>query len=164
MRKTWPALDVRFAVAMGEERAAAADRLAVALDDLRPTAVEEGDGAWRVFFGSTGDRDAAAHALAAEFLGMKCVYLEAGRGEEQAVPETIIGAVRKAVSIPILVGGGIRTPDEAKARVRAGASFIVTGNVLEKSGDGRLIRGFADAVHSAMKPSPAVKNGAEGGS
>ena len=107
---------------------------------------------------------AAAHALAAEFLGMKCVYLEAGSGAELAVPEKIIGAVRKAVSIPILVGGGIRTPVEAEARARAGASFIVTGNVLEKSGDARLIRGFADAVHSAVKPSPAVKNGSEGGS
>jgi phosphoglycerol geranylgeranyltransferase len=92
---------------------------------------------------------AAAHALAAEYLGMKCVYLEAGSGAESPVPETIVIAVRKAVSIPVIVGGGIRIPDEAGARVRAGASFVVTGNVLEKSGDPLLIRRFADAVHAA---------------
>jgi len=107
---------------------------------------------------------AAAHALAAEYLGMKSVYLEAGSGAERSVPETLIGAVRKTVSIPILVGGGIRKPEEARAKAEAGASFVVTGNVLEKSEDVRLIhkglirrglihrgliREFADAVHSA---------------
>jgi phosphoglycerol geranylgeranyltransferase len=92
---------------------------------------------------------AAAHALAAEYLGMRLVYLEAGSGAEQSVPEVMIGAVRKTVSIPILVGGGIRKPMEAGVKVEAGASFVVTGNVHEKSDGARLIREFADAVHSA---------------
>jgi phosphoglycerol geranylgeranyltransferase len=107
---------------------------------------------------------AAAHALAAEFLGMKCVYLEAGSGAEMSVPETVVGAVRRTVSIPILVGGGIRTPDEAGAKVMAGASFVVTGNVLERSDDARLIRGFADAIHSAAGRPAAGTRAAEGGS
>jgi phosphoglycerol geranylgeranyltransferase len=92
---------------------------------------------------------AAAHALAAEYLGMKLVYLEAGSGAEQSVPEAMIHAVRNMVSIPVIVGGGIRKPEAAKAKVEAGASFVVTGNVLEKSENIRLVREFADAVHSA---------------
>jgi phosphoglycerol geranylgeranyltransferase len=93
---------------------------------------------------------AAAHALAAEYLGMKLVYLEAGSGAVQSVPEALIAAVRKTVSIPILVGGGIRTPDEAAAKARAGASFVVTGNALEGAVDPAAIRGFAEAVHRAV--------------
>jgi len=107
---------------------------------------------------------AAAHALAAEFLGMKCVYLEAGSGAENSVPETVIAAVRRAVSIPILVGGGIRTPDEAGRKVRSGASFVVTGNALERPDDGRLISGFADAVHSAAGSAKAGPRPAGSGS
>ncbi len=107
---------------------------------------------------------AAAHALAAEFLGMKCVYLEAGSGAEKSVPDAVVAAVRQTVSIPLLVGGGLRTPDEAGAKVRAGASFVVTGNALEKSVDARLIRGFADAVHSTAAPKGVGTRAAEGGS
>jgi phosphoglycerol geranylgeranyltransferase len=97
---------------------------------------------------------AAAHALAAEYLGMKLLYLEAGSGAEQSVPEAMIQAVRNMVTVPLIVGGGIRSPEEAAAKVMAGASFVVTGNVLEKSDSvglihRGLIRGFADAVHSA---------------
>jgi len=90
---------------------------------------------------------AVAHALAAEYLGMKMVYLEAGSGAEYSVPEEMIQAVREAVSIPLIVGGGIRTPDEAQEKVRAGASFVVTGNVLEEEKDFILIAEFARAIH-----------------
>jgi phosphoglycerol geranylgeranyltransferase len=92
---------------------------------------------------------AAAHALAAEYLGMKLVYLEAGSGAKQSVPEVLIAAVRKTVSIPVIVGGGIRTPEDAAAKVKAGASFVVTGNALENAGEADLIRKLADAVHGA---------------
>jgi putative glycerol-1-phosphate prenyltransferase len=92
---------------------------------------------------------AAAHALAAEYLGMKLVYLEAGSGAKQSVPEAIVAAVAKTVSIPVIVGGGIRTPEDAAAKVKAGASFVVTGNVLEQEGRPDRVRILADAVHSA---------------
>lgn len=90
---------------------------------------------------------AMAHALAAQYLGMKIIYLEAGSGADMAVPPEVISAVTGYVDIPVIVGGGIRQPEEARTRVEAGASFIVTGNVLEKAENQHLIRDFADAVH-----------------
>ncbi len=90
---------------------------------------------------------AMVHALAAQYLGMKLVYLEAGSGAKNPIPPEIVRAVAEYIDIPIVVGGGIREPAEARRRVEAGASFIVTGNVLEKSGNEHLIREFADAVH-----------------
>jgi putative glycerol-1-phosphate prenyltransferase len=94
---------------------------------------------------------AAAHALAAEYLGMKLVYLEAGSGAEQSVPESLISAVRKTVTVPVVVGGGIRTPEEARLKVGAGASFVVTGNALEGPEGAASVRAFADAVHGAAR-------------
>jgi putative glycerol-1-phosphate prenyltransferase len=94
---------------------------------------------------------AAAHALAAQYLGMTLVYLEAGSGAKQSVPDDLIRAVRKTVTVPVIVGGGIRAPEEAAAKVKAGASFIVTGNVLENGASPGLIKAFAEAVHSPRK-------------
>ena len=91
---------------------------------------------------------AKATALAAEFMGMSLVYLEAGSGAQKSVPNELISGVEKYVSVPIIVGGGIRTPEEARQKVEAGAAFVVTGNVLEKEGNASLIREFAAAVHS----------------
>ena len=90
---------------------------------------------------------AVAHALAGEYLGMKLLYLEAGSGAEQTVPQDMIHAVKKSVSIPLVVGGGIRTPEQAEIIVKAGASFIITGNILEENDSGKFIRLFARAVH-----------------
>ena len=90
---------------------------------------------------------AMAHALAAEYLGMKMVYLEAGSGAHQAIPESLIKALYDYISIPLIVGGGIRTPEEARKKVKAGASFIVTGNVLEKNRDFGLLKAFSSAIH-----------------
>lgn len=90
---------------------------------------------------------AVAHALAAEILGFRCIYLEAGSGAEQSVPEEMIGAIAKHCSLPLIVGGGLTTPEEARAKVRAGARFIVTGTVLEKGGSTGLIKEFAQAIH-----------------
>ncbi len=90
---------------------------------------------------------AMAHALAAEYLGMKLVYLEAGSGAKYSVPNQLITALKEYINIPMIVGGGIRTPEEARRKAEAGASFVVTGNVLEKHYDKDLIKAFADAVH-----------------
>jgi heptaprenylglyceryl phosphate synthase len=80
--------------------------------------------------------------------GFKLIYLEGGSGADLSVPEEIISAVRKTVDIPIIVGGGIISPEVAAAKVAAGATFIVTGNVLEKTDDADLIHKFSSAVHS----------------
>ncbi len=63
MSKSWPALDIRFTAATPEARTETADLVAAALDDLHPTAVEERDAGWRVFFASHSERDAAGRAL-----------------------------------------------------------------------------------------------------
>jgi putative glycerol-1-phosphate prenyltransferase len=90
-----------------------------------------------------------AHALAGEYLGMKLAFLEAGSGAVRHVPPEIVEAVSSYVSIPLIVGGGIRTPDHANILARAGASFIVTGDVIEKSGSVEMLRDFTKAVHCA---------------
>jgi phosphoglycerol geranylgeranyltransferase len=82
---------------------------------------------------------AAAHALAAEYMGMSLVYLEAGSGAPQPVPADMVRAVRGSVSLPIIVGGGIRDAETAREHRRAGADVIVTGNLLrQKDGLSRL--------------------------
>lgn len=90
---------------------------------------------------------AKATALAAEYFGMKMVYLEAGSGAREPVPNDMIRGVCDYVSLPVIVGGGIRTPEEARRKVEAGASFVVTGNVLEERTNLGLIKEFAAAVH-----------------
>lgn len=90
---------------------------------------------------------AVAHALAAEYIGMKMAYLEAGSGADEPVPNEMIYAVSQHATIPLIVGGGIREPKVACEKVKSGASFIVTGNVLEKNNDIGLVREFAAAVH-----------------
>ena len=90
---------------------------------------------------------AMAHAMAAEYLGMQCVYLDAGSGAQTMVPEEMVAAVADYSSLPIIVGGGIRRPEDAADRVASGASFVVIGSVLEDRGEPALIRAFSDAVH-----------------
>lgn len=96
---------------------------------------------------------AAAHALAAEYLGMKLVYLEAGSGAEKTVPEEMIYLVSKMTSIPVIVGGGIRDPLTARKKVEAGAKIIVTGNFFNAVENYSLLRDFSDAIHFKSKKS-----------
>jgi putative glycerol-1-phosphate prenyltransferase len=91
---------------------------------------------------------AVAHALAAEMIGLKMIYLEAGSGAINSVPDEMIKKVSQYCSLPIIVGGGIRTPEEARKKVEAGASFIVTGTIIEQNSHGSLIKEFANAIHS----------------
>lgn len=75
----------------------------------------------------------AAFALAAKFMGMKLVYLEAGSGAPRPVPSNFVATVKKALeNTPLIVGGGIRERDQALAVAEAGADIIVTGTVIEK--------------------------------
>jgi len=98
---------------------------------------------------------AKAHALAAEYLGMKFVFLEAGSGADNPVPDLVVREIRDFISIPIIVGGGIKEPEVAYRKVKCGASFVVIGNALEK--DDSIIRQFADAIHTKEKPKAAEK-------
>lgn len=81
---------------------------------------------------------AAMYSLAAQYLGMHFVYLEAGSGANKPVPPAMIAEVRKTVDLPLIVGGGIRSPEDAVRAAEAGASIVVTGTLLERSiGNGR---------------------------
>lgn len=90
---------------------------------------------------------ACAHALAAQYLGMKLVYLEAGSGASDPVPVEMVEAVSSQVDIPILVGGGLHTPEDCAARMAAGADFIVMGTKLEGDSDLEYLRELTAASH-----------------
>lgn len=82
---------------------------------------------------------AVGYAMAAEMMGMELVYLEAGSGADRPVPPEMISAVKSSISIPLIVGGGIRTPEAAAAAREAGADIIITGTLLEQcNDDGKL--------------------------
>lgn len=99
---------------------------------------------------------AAAHALAAEYLGMKLIYLEAGCGAEHTIPEEMIFAVSKFCSLPVIVGGGIRDPKIARKKVEAGAKIIVIGNHFDDKNNHEQLKQFADAVHINLNQSIEV--------
>lgn len=87
------------------------------------------------------------HALAAQYLGMKAVYLEAGSGAQQSVPIEIIEAVKSYIEIPIITGGGLRRPEDCRMRIKAGADFVVVGNHLEENFSTGYLGELAQAVH-----------------
>ena len=84
-------------------------------------------------------------ALAGELLGLKLMYMDAGSGAEIPVSTSMIENVSGAINVPLIVGGGIRTPEKAYANAKAGADVIVVGNAIEK--DPQLIIDMAAAVH-----------------
>jgi phosphoglycerol geranylgeranyltransferase len=94
---------------------------------------------------------AMAHALTAQYLGMRLLYLEGGSGAKWSVPDDMIRCTRAYTDLPVIVGGGITKPETAAAKVRAGAHFVVTGNVLEGDGSAQLLQEFSSAVHQSAK-------------
>lgn len=85
---------------------------------------------------------AVATAMAGEMLGMKTIYLEAGSGAARPVGLDMIRAIRKQISLPLIVGGGISTVDGAREVYRAGADLIVIGTALEN--EPSLIKDFCE--------------------
>ena len=92
---------------------------------------------------------AVGYALAAELLGMRYVYLEAGSGAPDPVPAAMVRAVREVLSIPLVVGGGIRSAADARPLLEAGANGLVTGTVTEEEGLGEGFRGILEEVRRA---------------
>lgn len=75
------------------------------------------------------------YSLMAQYLGMKLVYLEAGSGAPEPIPVEMVRTVKEKLEIPLIVGGGIRTPGQARSVVEAGADIIVTGTLVEETDD-----------------------------
>lgn len=89
---------------------------------------------------------AVAYALASQYLGMRFVILESGSGAKEHVPLEIVTAVRKATSLTIVVAGGVKTPEQARALVEAGAHCVHIGTLIEDGSPDR-IKAFAKAIH-----------------
>ena len=95
------------------------------------------------------DKDdiALCTALAGEMLGMKLIYMDAGSGAKQAITPSMIKRVSSQITIPLIVGGGIKTPEKAIENCRAGADLIVVGNAIEK--DSKLLSEMSAAIKSS---------------
>lgn len=118
-----------------------------------PTAylvIGDGTSAW--FVGSARGipfekpKIAAAYALAAQFLGMRFVYLEAGSGAKSSVTPEMVKTVRKAFNGFLIVGGGIRDIKTATNLVKAGANALVIGTFLEKGGSVKKLAEITKAI------------------
>jgi putative glycerol-1-phosphate prenyltransferase len=89
---------------------------------------------------------AAATAIAGELLGNKLIYLEAGSGATPPVPSTMIASVKKSITVPLIVGGGLRSNEDILNALQAGADAIVVGNMLES--DPEKMLDFAKTIKS----------------
>ena len=96
---------------------------------------------------------AAAHGLAAQYMGMSMVYLEAGSGAPKSVPSEMVRKVSDFVDIPIIVGGGIRSTDTAVEKIKAGADIIVTGNLLHDNKGVDTMKQIANALKAQKRKS-----------
>lgn len=95
------------------------------------------------------EESAVAYSLAAQMMGMKLVYLEAGSGSPVTVNPNVVKAVKSQLQVPLIVGGGIRSPEKAELIAGAGADIVVTGTIVEQT----------DKVTEALRPIiSAIKN------
>ncbi|MFK5857262.1 MAG: geranylgeranylglyceryl/heptaprenylglyceryl phosphate synthase [Bacteroidota bacterium] len=92
---------------------------------------------------------AACTAMAGEMLGLRTIFMDAGSGASQTIPEEMITFVKGSIEIPLIIGGGIRTPEKAKSVLEAGADIIVVGNRFEE--DPKLIYDFTEIITSFNK-------------
>jgi len=86
-------------------------------------------------------------AWAGELQGKHIIYLDAGSGARNPIPAATIQMVSSQIRIPLIAGGGIRTPEKVFENCKAGANLIIVGNAIEK--DSVLIREMAAAVREA---------------
>ena len=95
---------------------------------------------------------AAATALAAQYLGFKFVITDAGSNPKEGhIPLEMITTVSSVLEVPYIVAGGIRTPEEAKAVIKAGADIVQVGTSFEKEGGADAVKKFVNAVREGKK-------------
>lgn len=85
-------------------------------------------------------------AMAGEMLGMKLIYMDAGSGADRPISESMIQSVAQSIEVPLVIGGGITTPEKAYRSCKAGADMVVIGNAIEKNPG--LIKEMSSAIHS----------------
>ncbi len=83
---------------------------------------------------------ALATAMAGEMLGLRIIFLDAGSGAVEPVPAQMIQNISSGVSVPLIVGGGLCTPDKVREAYLAGADLVVVGNAAEENP--KLIEGM----------------------
>ncbi|HKL07993.1 MAG TPA: geranylgeranylglyceryl/heptaprenylglyceryl phosphate synthase [Bacteroidales bacterium] len=88
---------------------------------------------------------AVSTAMAGEMLGLKFIYLEAGSGAEISLTTQMISQVKNNINIPLIVGGGIKTPEDIHRIISAGADIIVSGTAMEQ--DPNLLGSLVNAAH-----------------
>ena len=93
---------------------------------------------------STKNDIAIATAFAGELLGMKLIYMDAGSGAKNPIPLTMIREVKKSITVPLMIGGGLNTPEKVEKACQAGADIVVIGNAVEK--DLSLLKEFISIV------------------
>lgn len=91
---------------------------------------------------------AAATALAGEMLGLNLIYMDGGSGAAKPVNPEMIEQVKQSIDIPLIVGGGIRTPEQASQAYAAGADIIVVGNQIER--DPSFVEALAKAKAATL--------------
>ena len=91
-----------------------------------------------------------AYAMAAQFLGFKRFYLEAGSGAEFPVNPDLVRAAKESCELPIIVGGGIRDSQSARAASEAGADWIITGNITEEYDDASELQAVLSELISGI--------------
>lgn len=87
---------------------------------------------------------AACTAMAGEMLGLKVIFMDAGSGASISIPEEMVSFVKGSIDIPLIIGGGIRTPEKARSIFNAGADIVVVGNRFEENPG--LISDFMNVV------------------
>ena len=81
---------------------------------------------------STKPELAVATAQAGALLGLQCLYMDAGSGAGQPISPSMIQAVRDAVDVPLIVGGGLTSQEDLDRAWDAGATCVVVGSAVER--------------------------------
>lgn len=89
---------------------------------------------------------AACTAMAGEMLGLKMIYMDAGSGAKKSIPEEMIRFVKDSLDIPLMVGGGVKSPELLSEKYKAGADIVVIGTHFENNMNG--MQRFADVKSS----------------
>jgi phosphoglycerol geranylgeranyltransferase len=105
----------------------------ILIDCGQPTSVEYMSNTFPIPFNKPDI--AVATAMAGEMLGLKLIYLEGGSGADKIIHTSLISEVKSNISLPLIVGGGIRTYKQAKDIFNAGADLIVIGTAAEENPD-----------------------------